>query len=540
MSINHILDKNTPVKLDIVCNSCECEAMKVFDSMEVKNFTFDCQNGDPVELSTLTDQGVFGSVMKSDGVGGVLWGTDLTGGVNYTGSLPTVVNGLTVYNGVDGTTLGDTVLTTQDIVNLQNDKLNIDGAIAMTGNLNLNNNNIINITDTQTESIGNTSGSFDINLADAVLNVNRTAGGNILLALNEVGNTPFYFRKSGVVDDICAEGTDELHLTTDCFGGIKKVILSPNNDTMLLRDYSLDMNNNDILNAGNINTLQQTIATTTKYISNASQLPTASGGFHLLEDNTSYIICGQITLTNGIQYGNNCSLRGADFSSSITFDESSNDIIGFKSVDTNVYLSNITIIGGGGAFSNVPSFTNGLFNCDDFDVAGGFPFYARNRRFKVDSVNFITPYSMGRVRGYATLNFNNNLITGTGAFNTYEGLEVIDGLSLEFLGNKIVLFRGGTDPASPAKMLRLGASIVVPIIPQKPEGLMGFNAVNVSSNIFHPRGNNENAIDFDPTSRTGLGVISSNTFIRSGGTAPLINYENVLTYDNYNVFSIER
>jgi hypothetical protein len=110
---------------------------------------------------------------------------------------------------------------------------------------------------------------------------------------------------------------------------------------------------------------------------------------------------------------------------------------------------------------------------------------------------------------------------------------------LEFNNNKVVLFRGGADPNSPAKMLRLGASIVVPVIPQKPEGLMGFNAVNISANIFHPRGNFENGIDFDPTSRTGLGVISSNTFIRSGGTAPLINYEDVANYDNYNPFSIE-
>jgi hypothetical protein len=157
----------------------------------------------------------------------------------------------------------------------------------------------------------------------------------------------------------------------------------------------------------------------------------------------------------------------------------------------------------------------------------------------VDAVNFIAVYSLGRVRGYATLNFNNNLITGTGTFDTYEGIEVIDGLSLEFNNNKVVLFRGGVDPTSTAKMLRLGSSIVVPVIPQKTEGLMGFNAVNISANIFHPRGNFENGIDFDPTSRTDLGVISSNTFIRSGGTAPLINYDNVSLYDNYNPFSIE-
>jgi hypothetical protein len=308
----------------------------------------------------------------------------------------------------------------------------------------------------------------------------------------------------------------------------------------ILINNNLNLNQVELKDAKNLEIKNPpTSQGNTKFITDVSQLPTAIGGFHLLEDNTSYIICGQITLTNGIQYGNNCSLSGIDFSASITFDETLNDIVGFKSVDTNVYLSKLTIIGGGGRFSGVPSFTNGLFNCDDFDVAGGFPFYGRNRRFKVDGCNFITPYSMGRVRGYATLNFNNNLISGTATFDTYQGLECIDGLSLEFLGNKIVLFRGGADANSPAKMLRFGASIVVPVIPQKPEGLMGFNAVNCSGCIFHPRGNFENGIDFDPTSRTGLGVISSNTFIRSGGTSPLINYENQASYDNYNPFSVE-
>jgi hypothetical protein len=68
-------------------------------------------------------------------------------------------------------------------------------------------------------------------------------------------------------------------------------------------DNIFDVRNVNNFNTTNTNTTTLTIATTTKYISDVSQLPTAIGGFHLLEDNTSYIICGQITLTNGIQYG---------------------------------------------------------------------------------------------------------------------------------------------------------------------------------------------------------------------------------------------
>jgi hypothetical protein len=367
--------------------------------------------------------------------------------------------------------------------------------------------------------------------------------------LNSVGTTIF------VQDDLEMKGKDVLgvgDLTTSTISGFTAngdINLNANNitfgDNVQLNTISatqgtigitdnVNVNNNDLLNINQMNIQNIGQTGNTRFITDVQQLPTAAGGFHLLEDNTSYIICGQLTLTNGLEYGANCSVTGVDFSASITFDETANDIIGFKSVNQNVYLSKLTIFGGGGRFTGNINYSTGLFSCSNFSVIGGFPFYGRSKRFKVDGCNFIKPYVVGQVKGFATLNFNNNLISGTGTFDIYEGLEVIDGLSLEFLGNKMVLFRGGVDPNSPAKLLRFGASIIIPVIIQKPEGLLGFNAVNVSSNIFHPRGNFENAIDFDATSRTGLGVISSNTFIRSGGTSPLINYPDQGLYDNYN------
>ena len=441
-------------------------------------------------------------------------------------------------NNIDNISIIDTAIINTNTLTSSLPKIDV------IANFDMNNGNILNANDVYIDRLYSTLPATEIQVENNlrmrnndIVDVN-TIDVNTTITTPNINTDTIQTSTSGKVlfnNDIDLFNNDILSS-----GNIKTTSLSSTDIKQQNIDVNanFDMNNNDIDNINNLQTTNTdtttlTIATTTKYISNVSQLPTASGGFHLLEDNTSYIICGQITLINGIQFGNNCSLSGVDFSASITFDETLNDIIGFKSVDTNVYLSKLNIIGGGGRFSGVPSFTTGLFNCDDFDVVGGFPFYGRNRRFKVEGCNFIAVYSLGRVRGYATLNFNNNLISGTDAFDTYEGLEVIDGLSLEFLGNKIVLFRGGADPTNPAKLLRLGNSIVIPVIPQKLDGLMGFNAVNISSNIFHPRGNFENGVDFGITSKTELGVISGNTFIRSGGTAPLINYLLADTFDNY-------
>jgi hypothetical protein len=255
------------------------------------------------------------------------------------------------------------------------------------------------------------------------------------------------------------------------------------------------------------------------------------GGFnyHPLIPDTAYIIHGEITLTAGFLIQNNCSLKGATIASKIIFDESTSDIIGFKSTDHNVYLDSLTISGGGGHFSNTPI---GLFDCLNFNTTIGTPpFYGRNKRFRVINCNILSPYSLGAVRGYGTLNFNSNFINGgggspSGVYTTY-GLFVQDGLSLEFNNNKIVLWRGA-QASSSAVMITFDNSD--PLLQQ-------INAVNISGNIFHPR-DQESAIEFKNGSKTGLGLIASNTFIRTGGTAPLILYQRSDTFPNYNVLPL--
>jgi hypothetical protein len=580
MSLNQILE-NTVKRLDIVVGDIDCE--NITGNTLIDELSFKAQNGDIVNLSSLPDKGIGGYRLTSDGDGTVSWVAGAgSSGVDYNGTDPVVLGKIAIYGATNGKLIKESTLSDTDILNKNGDtmlgNLDVDGNalfnvktitgngvdaiqilngggteiftekhrvqsvqnlelsagtnnVSVESNLDMNNNNIVNVNNIQNVNnlyVDNVYGALgiiniqnDMDLTTHTLKSNEIQTNNI--------------RSYNGTDDILVN--NNLDLNND---EIKNCLqLNTTNISGFTAQGDINVNNNDLSNVNKMNIQNVALTGNTQFISDVSQLPTAIGGFHLLEDNTSYIICGQLTLINGIQFGNNCSMSGVDFSASITFDETLNDIVGFKSVNQNVYLSKLTIFGGGGKFSGTPLFTTGLFNCSNIDIGSGFPFYGRSKRFKVDGCNFIKPYVIGQVVGFATLNFNNNLISGTGTFDIYEGLEVTDGLSLEFLGNKMVLFRGGADPSSTAKLLRFGASIAVPVIPQKPEGLLGFNAVNVSSNIFHPRGNFENAIDFDTTSRTGLGVISSNTFIRSGGTAPLINYENQASYDNYNPFSVE-
>jgi hypothetical protein len=256
MSIFHLTNPNEQVKRDIFCNSCNCESIKVFDTLEVKDFFFDAKNGDKVELSNIADKGNVGQVLKSDGAGGIIWGSDLTGGVEYNGVLPTVDGQLSLYSGIDGSTIKNSLLVEQDLLdtqskantnetnittlqgdvgtlqtdvgNLQNDKLDKNGSIAMTGNFNVNNNNILNVNNLQTQEIKSTDG-VSINIQDDI---------NLGLYNLENGN--------------------EMKINT----------ISANTVPNIVSNNNLDLNNNDLLDISSMT------ITSTQYISKLADLPT--------------------------------------------------------------------------------------------------------------------------------------------------------------------------------------------------------------------------------------------------------------------------
>ena len=253
--------------------------------------------------------------------------------------------------------------------------------------------------------------------------------------------------------------------------------------------------------------------------------------YYDLLPNVTYIIHNQITVSNGFNFNVNTSIKGTSSSASITFDESTKNIIGFRAVDQNLIVQDITIIGGGGHFND----TNvGLFQGSNFDTGGLPPFYGRNKRCLISGCNIVAPFSLGKLQGFGTINILSNFINGGGAvpasIYTTHGLDVSDGLSFEMRGNKLVLFKGATG-VSTLKMVNFIDSTLSPVV-------LGKNAVIITGNILHPR-DNENAINFETNAIITLGTIGSNTFIRTGGTAPLINYDKATIYDNYNHPSIQ-
>ncbi len=425
---------------------------------------------------------------------------------------------------------------------------------------------------------------------------NNNLGGSVNVELAQFGGTNFNLLKQTGQVDFCAEASDTLEFTTDCFGSNKKIILDPTTSTAQVRDYNLNMNSNNITNATTISTgilecgvlrepstniintlgtnfinasayrgllldineindlssngisvtsefkmnqnditnIRSMSLTATQYISRIEDMGTPIGNYYVIPDNTTWIIVGQITLQYGIEFGINCSLRGIDFSAQITFDETSRDC-DIKAVDNNFYLSQLTIVDGGGRFTGNTTLVRGLLNAQNYNVSAPAPFYARNKRFKVTDVNILRPFKIGTIEGFGTLNITNNFFNGGGglagqatSYYTNEGISISDGLSLEFNNNKVVLTLGAQQ-ASTLKQLNMKARV---------SSLLGFNAVTITGNIFHPR-NSETGIDFDADSRTQLGNISGNVFIRTGGTSPLINYTDQTTYDNYNPLSIE-
>ena len=253
--------------------------------------------------------------------------------------------------------------------------------------------------------------------------------------------------------------------------------------------------------------------------------------YYDLLPNCTYIIHNQITVTNGFNFGVNTVIRGASTSASITFDESTKNIIGFRASDQNLIVQDLTTIGGGGHFNS----TNvGLFQGSNFNTGAASPFYGRNKRCLISGCNVVAPFSLGKIQGFGTTNILSNFINGGGGTpaSTYttHGLDVSDGLSFELRGNKMVLFKGA-QTTSTLKMINFVDSVISPVV-------LGINAVIITGNIIHPR-DAETGINFENGALVELGTISANTLIRTGGVAALIGYQNQTLFDNYNVKSIE-
>lgn len=265
-------------------------------------------------------------------------------------------------------------------------------------------------------------------------------------------------------------------------------------------------------------------------VTSAADLPAAADGFHRLADGTTYLIDGAVTLSNGIEFGSGCALAGSGYASRLTF--SPDTLIGFKSARQDVYISGLNVVSGGNN-------ATGLFLLSDIDYTvdpATNPFMGRSKRVLVNGCNFFGVKRFGTIDGFGTININNNFLNGQQTV-TEDGFKVSNGLSLEFVGNKVVLWKG-TTAANSGTMLHFVANNTYVGAPAPPATYPGpgFNAVLITGNIFHPR-STETGVGFDDESTTALGTISGNTFISETSTT-LIGYPDQAAFANYNPRSI--
>jgi hypothetical protein len=269
------------------------------------------------------------------------------------------------------------------------------------------------------------------------------------------------------------------------------------------------------VNVGDL--LVKSINTSTRLITQASDFGAPSGNFYVMDINTNYRIHGVITMAYGIQFATGCSLSGDGLNSVIIFDEQFRDCQ-LKSIKgQQVLISDLSISNGGGRFSQLS--TKGLFDCVDINTAPASvaPFYERFRRFYMNNVFFSTVYNIGFIQGFSTISINNCIFDGGAVFTlapelyyTNYGITLSSGLSCELNNCKFVLFRGSLYPST-SPMITLGSNVVILATS------VGFNAVEISDNIIHPRGT-EKGLFVAEDCTTKLGNIGNNVFISETAT----------------------
>jgi len=241
------------------------------------------------------------------------------------------------------------------------------------------------------------------------------------------------------------------------------------------------------------------------FINVGDALPAAIAGVITLADNTTYTLIGATNIgTDRIVFGINSSLRGLNPQKDIiTYTGTGNmltsTVNGFSLDNIGISCANGTMI----QATNIDYTINPSVS----------PMQGRNQRFSITRCNLVGGGNglgsrLGFLEGYATCNFNGNLITNWDA-----GFELSNCLSFEGLNNKSVLWN---DQASTMITLRSnnfsgqtgGVGSYIPT---------GINAFNFNGNILHPRTSGY-AASIDAGSTTALGNISGNIFITTGIT----------------------
>jgi len=255
-------------------------------------------------------------------------------------------------------------------------------------------------------------------------------------------------------------------------------------------------------------------------------LPAAIVGVITLADDTTYTLLGSTNIgTDRIVFGSNSAIRGYDPQKDIITYTGSGDM--FTSLNQNFILDKIGISCANGTMIQATNIDYTINPSVD-------PFQGRNKRLAITQCNMVGGGNglgsrIGFTEGFATANFNGNLIT-----NWDTGFAVSNGLSFEALNNKSVLWND-----QPSTMITLrsdnwsaqtgGAGSYIPT---------GFNAFNFNGNILHPRTSGY-AATIEEDSTTVLGNVSGNIFITSGITTGGIFGPTSVGYNELQTYNIQ-
>ena len=254
MSINHLIFEETKPKYDIFVNNIECEDVKLQGSVE--DLKFKAQNGDIIDLSSLPDYGLPSQRLTSNGNGEVSWVAGAgTSGIEYSGGEPVQIGKLAKYDATDGSLVAETSFIDNDII-LK------DGSVAMTGNLNLDSNDIDSvgnieavsldglqlISGTNTQDLLLNNAGFDIKIPSCNLDMNNNTIDNVFrlnvgriknpsLANIEIENDLF-LRNNNIIE------VNNINVDTFSVNSLPAILF--NDDVSLF--------NNNIVSAGDIKT----------------------------------------------------------------------------------------------------------------------------------------------------------------------------------------------------------------------------------------------------------------------------------------------
>ena len=231
---------------------------------------------------------------------------------------------------------------------------------------------------------------------------------------------------------------------------------------------------------------------TVKEVVSEADLPTT------LEANTTYLIRGEVTITNNIT----CNVEGVEL---IGYDRNSDHIIWdgtgalLTVTDVNFSISAVRF-----SATNVNSSILSANNIDGAAYNAG-----RLKVLTVLNCQFRGTYDIMDIKGFDLVDINNTLFFYIKATNF--GIRFEDTSKIQITSCEIIRWFDETTIPTPSGWATCS------MIELMPNNIASFGAVNINGCVIHPQ-QTQNGIEISTGSTTGFGTISSNAFVNVGLT----------------------